>query len=356
MSDENKNKGVEMFDDSDIGPTKDEKTQARLEHLLGNVERGWKISILRVDPSWCRGHLETKEIYDASDQIDIGYLIDNWGGHRLHVKIHDESSRWLGGGSVSLYSYPPKREGVLLKRTDHYLPAQNELQGSPPLHYQQPPAQNPAPQLDIRALLDIVAKQKGTDIGGLLKVLEFAQGRQQPPAQNSSITEQMLGMLSLFREMQSVFGGMGGNGKDSDDDSFTPVIAEVVKGLVANQSAPPPSRGALSPPQRRPARVSRNVRPPNVTDRDDDEVEPAEQTPQSIQDFANKLATLDPDDAVGVVMMAMDKMPPDKAQTAMTSFLSGMSGDDNLDDSLNPEHNDRQETDHEDPYSDDQEG
>jgi len=352
MNEEKKGIGQGDFSEMDFQPTQEERRQARLEHLLANVERGWKVSIIRVDPSWARGHLETKEIIDAHDQIDIQYLIDNWGGHRLQIKVHGDEGKIIGGGTVSLYSYPPRVHGEILKRNQHQVPTQTELQAQPPAYYQQP-APNPTPQLDIRAILDLVGKQKGTDVAGLLKVLEFAQARQQPINQMGSMADQMLGMLGLFREMQSVFGSLAGSGGGAEEsDSITPVIAEVVKSLVQKQNAPAPARGALVSPRRhlptspQPASVPE----PSISPETDPRI------PPTLDKFANDLSSLDAEEAAGVVLMALDKMPPGKARAAMTEVLSAVSGDDDLDDSLNLGDTDRQgydeaglyTTDHED--------
>jgi hypothetical protein len=359
MNDENNKNGLGGFQERNLQPTQDERAQARLEYLLANVEKGWKISIIRVDPSWCRGHLETKDVYDDSDQVDISYLIDNWGGHRLQLKVHGEDGKIIGGGTVSLFSYPPKVHGQILKRNQHYIPSPAELQAPPPPYYHQQPVSNPAPQLDLRAIVDLLGKQKGTDVAGLLKVLEFSQARQQPAAQLGSMADQMMGLLSLMREMQTVFGAMGGgNGgaaATDDQDGFAPIIAEVVKGLVQRQNPPEvPSRGALVAPRqtRRSRPVPRSVPQSEPQPVPTDE-HPGEQTPESILSFADDLSRLEADDAAGVVLLALEKMPPDKRNLALQTVAANMDQGTSVDDSSKSAHTDCQEFGEDELYPED---
>jgi hypothetical protein len=143
--------------------------------------------------------------------------------------------------------------------------------------------------------------------------------------------EQMMGMLAMFKEMRSVFGGsFGGDAPAGDGDSFYPMIAEVIKGLVTKQQTAKPTRGALTPPK--PAIPRQN---------------PTSSPKRSIVD---ELSSMDPTDASKIVIQALGNMPESKRERAIQEFFNSMDdeidsedlddssiSDDNYDDDESPE-------------------
>jgi hypothetical protein len=124
--------------------------------------------------------------------------------------------------------------------------------------------------------------------------------------------EQMMGMLAMFKEMRSVFGSFGGEAPSGDGDSFSPVIAEVIKGLVTKQQSSAPTRGALQPP--RPAIPRQN---------------PVSASKRSIID---ELSAMDPTDASKIVIQALGNMPESKRERAIQEFLTSMNDEIDIDD------------------------
>jgi hypothetical protein len=315
---------------SDPKQSKEDQTQQRLEELLSEVESGWKISVVREQPSWCRGHLETFEILDPSEKggtIDVDYLIRMWGGHRLHLRIHNQRGRWLGGGSISLFSYPPKVRGQVLKESDYFgglagtdrQPAPQQPAGFYP---GQPQAAQPA--MDIGKLLELLGKNQKTDMGTLLRVLEFvrpqAQATQAAMPQNP--LEQMMQMMSLFKEMKGFLGEFAGTEQSGESaDPMTGMFGELIKGMFAGRQQP--ARTALVPPAkgRPPLTINQHQAPPVPSS-----PEPAPPLPQTtggdtLQGMANALAGMSAQDAADVVMLALGNMPEAKRQQAMAGFV-----------------------------------
>lgn len=301
-------------------PSREQNSQDRLERLLSSLERGWKVVILRQQPTWCRGHLETIEYFGEDDEpIDIDYLIRTWGGSRLHLKIHNESGQWLGGGSVSLFSYPPKVRGKILKEEDMIgANIGHAATVIPAVHNQ---------GIDIGKILDILSKKgSGFDAANMVKLIEIAQNRNlaqpaaPPPQQNPM--EQMIQMATAFKQMQQIFGGGDfGSGGGGDGDNLAPIAAEVVKALVQKKQSPP-SRGALLPPQPQSAPIEK---PKPLPSRPKQKTDNGEL--KTITQLANKISNMDPDDAAGVVFLALDGMDEKKRAAAMQSFLASMNDD-----------------------------
>lgn len=320
MTDEQKPNPVETpekFYEQDL-PRPDQRSTDRLTYLLSSLERGWKVVVLREQPTWCRGHLETIEYFGDDDEpIDIDYLIRMWGGRKLHLKIHNERGQWIGGGSISLYSYPPKVRGKIIKEEEFYGSIPGPQASMTPAMI---PHQIQAPNLDISKILDLVSKQKGADLGSMLKLLEYAQGR--PAVQQQNPLEQMLGMAQIFRQFKDVFSDFGGS-TSTDSDDMTPIFGEIVKALVQKKDKPS-SRGALAPPKLpRKSLPMPAANPQESTGKSDSKRDEKE----TITQIARKMSDLEPEDAAGVVFLALDGMPPDKRQAAMQTFLSNMSGD-----------------------------
>jgi len=298
-----------------LSPT--ERSQERLGILLSTLERGWKIVVMREQPSWCRGHLETIEYFgDEDEPVDIEYLVRTWGGKRLHVKILGDRGRWLGGASIPLYSYEPKVRGKIIHENDHYGTTQGPNATTTPAlspYYPPPQQSSPSGQLDLTKIIELMSRQKGSDIGSMLKLLEYAQGRsaiQAPQSQNSM--DQFMQMATMFRQMRDIFGDLSGP-RETDSDSIMPIAGEVIKSLLNRQNNDkPPRRGTLLPPKM--------------------ESKPSllPQQPKSEQDnilsLSKKISDLPAEDAAGVAFLALDAMPPDKKQQVIESILSEMSG------------------------------
>lgn len=325
----------EEFEETDFPPPIEIQRSDRLTRLLSSVQSGWKIAILREQPSWCKGHLETLEVFDPSEEgsaVDVNYLIREWGGHKLFLKVHNERGQWVGGGSISLFSYPPRVHGKLLQEPNYaelLTPAPAPQQNP----YPYPPPAAPGPTLDFGKLLDIVMKQKNSDPTMLLKILELQQQQQvqaAPPQQN--IVEQFMGMMGLMREMQGMlgeFGGGGGGGGGGDDlGGMLPMVADLLKGLMQKQGQPAPQRRVLTPPQHGGAPVQ--PLPPAPVQGS---------TGETLSGIADKLATLDPSDAAEVVLKALGDMPEERRSRAMSIFLNSMGEEEYLDDMSNKDDN-----------------
>lgn len=312
----------------------DDQDQDRLSSLLSSIQSGWKVTILREQPGWCRGHLETIEYYGADDNepIDVDYLIRQWGGRKLHLKVLNERSKWVGGGSISLFSYPPKVRGQILNEADMYGMTPGPQAMLNPAVPQQPyPTQQP--QFDVAKLFEMASNQKGANFESVMKMMETFRSQMPQPQQLDPMAgfQQMLGMAQVFKQMKDVFGDMGGDGGGGGgggDDGITPIAAEVVKALVnQNQRPVAPARGVLTgprpgftgppqkgaPPQNTPPTQQQNAPPTKV------DIEP-----DNIMQIAKHISDLDPEDAAGCVHLAFEGMPKDKRDQAAQHFMSQM--------------------------------
>lgn len=294
--------------------TPEQISQDRIRYLLKNIRPGYQIAVIRIKPSWARGHLETYEYYGDDDEpIDIDYLIRMWGGHRLQIRILGEKGRYVGGGSIPLYSYPPKVRGKIITEQDSI----GSTTGPDASMSRSIPHYIPQPQntLDIGKILDLLSKNKGNDIGSTLKLLEYIQAsKYNPTPPQGNPMEQMLQMAQMFRQMKDIFGEFSGGGGGGDDsDGFMPLAGDLLKTLLTKQNQPQPVRGVLSPPSSQAPKRESAPTPHANTEKD------------SVLSLAKKISELDSSDAAGVAFLALDSMPTDKRESVIRSIISEMS-------------------------------
>lgn len=303
--------------------TEEEKLE-RLQRILSMCEEGWKIVIIRTAPSWCRGHLESFTIYDPESQVvDPEYIIKKWGGHSIHIKVGDEKGKWLGGGTLNLFTYPPKRNGKIIKESEIYdydddsrvLPSnRNTIYPLQPVQAQ--------PSLDFGRLLDFVGKNK-PDLASIVKLIDYFRGSQQQVVSQNPL-DQMMSTLTLFREMKSMFGEFGGElpQENNSETEMMKMFASLAGNLLASKQRPEPAR--LSPPPRPSAQIS----PPNPNQN----VTP-QKKPDTMLDLAQAISSLGAAEAADVVSLALSNMSPEKQQAYLTEFLE--SWNDSSDDDEN---------------------
>ena len=191
---------IETFDDDDepLETPKDleftaaERRARMLDKILGELRPGFQISIHRVQPGWCRGHLETLDIGDEDEPIDLQYLSDTWGGDVLRLRVKDEKRVWVKGCDIPLLSFPPKRWGKVL----------------PNPH--EPQAQQAAPQQsetlgNIEQLINIMDKLRGP----------------QTQAQPADSTSAMVDMFKLLLKQQAA----------ATQQQLQPAIAQPLSGM-----------------------------------------------------------------------------------------------------------------------------
>lgn len=313
--------------------TPTERENTRLMTLLGSLQIGWKIAIIRTAPSWCRGHLETIDVYGPDETVDIQYLINTWGGQRLLLKVHKENGEWLGGGSVSLFSYPPKVQGELIT-----MPMLNRQMGINDVQMQSssPPQQQipQGSQIDLMGLVKMMTGSKKEEQALLLQLIEKQNktNPQTPPVnQISSMMEQMMGMFAAFGKMKEVFSGEIGSAQSGGggEESMIPMISELIKGVMARPKQAPQQTmmrgpGTIVPPGGKHIQAP----PPNGAPPQSSQPKPVE----NLDDLVKQLTSLSPNDAADVVSQMFGEMPEDKRTIATTRFMNHMTGESELDD------------------------
>ena len=292
--------------DQDTEKQKEFQDLAKLEKIMSQVGSGWKTSIFRVRPSWCKGHLEVIDI-SHDEPIDLDYLINTWGGQVLRVRITDEKATYRGGCDLQLMSYPPKVFGQRIYRNqfDADTPA-NEPKSHQAM-IQPQPAQNVNQSTDtLKSLIGMVTgMQKG-------ETQRFGEMVKQLPTEPAAVGQGLGNVVDLIEQvtqLKQLFGGAEENinaaaaGGDESSQIFQ-MVGEVAKAFLNKEPSPPQSAAPRIFQQGEPRSLP-NPPPPDTPKRSLPEI----------------LASMDPNKAAEIAFQAMGQMDENKRSEAIKHFM-----------------------------------
>jgi hypothetical protein len=343
----------------DPNPSKDDEKLSKAAMLLSNLQQGWKVSVHRIAPSWARSHLETFDIMDGSEPIDIDYLIKRWGGQCLSIAIHDEHGHWVTKATIPAYSFPPRVYGEPICETQVMgfgSPSPPPIQVAPNQTVERyNPQQNAAAGLlgglgmSLPELLKMMQGSSKAESTLLLKLFE-RQLMQQPaaapapapaaPSQSPiKMMRDMMEMQMMMKEMGEQFGFSGGGGGGEDDPlgSLGPLLSTLAQNFMNRPATQ--KRTQRRPQQRRPpARVMPPLPPQQSVNPQARELppenqqfgnmDPGEPEQPNLRKLSDSLCDLSAEDSADVVLSAFDSMPESKREAAMTAFFQKMQGGD----------------------------
>lgn len=233
-----------MFEPIDLGAKNDNPNDDDgLWELETLVPQGKKITISRVEPSWAKSMLESIEV---GPDFGLQYLIEEWGGAVLRIKVRGERGKIAKQFDVPLRSYPVKVRGEEVTESELRKGTRDKKSPPPPPQIQNiVPAQveNNTENLanTVAQLINVFQQSRQTD----LKTLGSLLPQTTIPTPNNSL-EQFLGMARAFKEMQGIFGSpqqlapVSPSGETDFLGSLAPVLKELIK--VRNQAPEPQTR------------------------------------------------------------------------------------------------------------------
>jgi len=296
----------------------DEKIE-RLMRDLSSIEPGVPVIISRTQPSWCKGQLEKITVGD--DGLDLDYLIRKWGGHSLTVKIMGSNGHFRGTHAVELYSWPPRRNGKILKDPNRFDDEEDEDNpGSSRPTAAVPPASSPADDRFMQ-LLELMNRQRQSEVDTLRSLLLAQQQAAPPPAAVSpaGTVGDMVKMFRAFGELRE----MVAEGTAPAGDTIEQLpgqVMDLVKMFIDAKTREP--RARVVPSVRPPAAPSPNraheisnavTMSPALPER--------KVTPIRSDDLVSQLSGLDPDQAAETLVTAFSRMPPEKQDLAWGAFM-----------------------------------
>lgn len=281
------------------------------QSLFDEFRPGYTLSIRRLRPTWCSGFLERLECFEG-DKIDIDYIIQQWGGKRLSIRMLDEHGRYKKGVELNLSSYPPKFQGRIMDPNDGWRTSAQENTSMAPSMQQNAAA-------DPLKLIEMLQNQRKNDLAQMQKLL----GNIQAPVQAVDPLKQLAELGKTYKQLRSIFG--------SEPVSAPP---------VAQPDEPEnPGFGLNEITQLvqllKPAAPQPSTTPRVVPDRP---IAPRPMPVPEPQDLAGELAKKSEQEYTNILLTSLQAMPEDKRETIIAGFLQLAGFDDNNDDTeIEPE-------------------
>jgi hypothetical protein len=277
-----------------------------LEVELAQLQPGVQVIIERLRPAWCKGQLEKITVGDEG--LDLDYLIRMWGGHLLSIKIVGSRGRIKGSHTVELYSWPPRRNGKILRAPNFEGDDEAGIANPPPL------AAQPFPSEMFGRFFDMLNKQRQSEVDTLRQML-LAQMQMQSSAPTLSPSPQKDPLAELVKASKyynQLKGLFGESQPASSEDALPAQIMDMAKMFFEERKQPraaltdPPSGRQLAP------QFSPPSKPKNAT------VTPI---PRRDTDLSTQISGMSPDAAADTLITALGKMDQDKQDKTIESFL-----------------------------------
>jgi len=251
---------------------------AAIAEFFDGLTTGVSVMISRLEPEWCSGYLEEREIIEGAEPIDINYLIKSWGGKRLRCRVRSKRpgnrGQWLRSIDIPLQTWDPLRRGVRIYPRETI----DEDEGWT--------TRKPQPKKtglgDIGEMMTLMSTMRQNELATLQAL---GLGRAERSGNGDSSLSTAIELAKTFAQLQRPQGG-------GDVDGGMELFGKALELLKSPSSSPSP------------AIVSR-------------------QQPVSLSDA---LSQLPPERAVATLQEAMAKMSPDRQQSAMSSLLHALEG------------------------------
>lgn len=288
----------------------------KAESMLSGLRTGVSLTIARLQPGWCKGYLERIDCSD-DESIDMDYIVNEWGGKQLRLRVCDSTGQYLSGVDVPLFSYPPRRRGkILLRQSDYYEENPTNHNHDTPKQISGPlPQQQPAATLDFGSLLGMLQKTRKEDLNVLQAM--FNQG-QTPPPDTRNQFDDFLEMAVKMKQLNGLFGGEGGSPEPTTDQgALLGSIAEIVKGFSGPKSPPPaPSQPRVVPPAQ-----PQFQRPPMQPIPQEQKNNEENADLGSVNALSDSMSTFSPDKFRDTFLTTLMKMPQDHREQAIQQLL-----------------------------------
>lgn len=298
----------------------DRKIEA-LELELANLQPGVQVILERLRPSWCKGQLE--KITVTEEGLDLDYMIRNWGGQLISVKIIGKGGRIAGSHSVELYSFEPRRYGKLLKEPNR--PGEDDEAGyKPPM----PPAvSGPSNEMEMmKNFFEMMNSQRQSEIDTLRTIVAAQlQTQNQAPAPAPSGAPQnplaeLVKAANYYKQLEGLFGPK--ESALSGEEQFPAQIMDMAK-MFLDQGQQP--RAQLVDPK---ITQARPIAPPSKMSPVPPVSAPAPAPVTAIREQSNQkpdiigaLSGMDANSAAETLIMALNKMDPDKQDDTIEAFM-----------------------------------
>ena len=291
---------TDHYDEVDIAEEeRPDPLDEALTEFFSGVSPGMTVLIYRLEPSQYQGILETKTVTDASEPIDLNYLINTWGGHKLRLKFRRKDGTWAKHVDIDLYTYDPLVLGQPISRpriSPHLnIGSEDKIHVTP--QTSQPQFQQPSAMDSIIPLMTALQTITTGQFEMLSKLLPQRQEVSQQPI------SQLGELMGLMMKMQSFASQSAPNAQvvdNGEDGQLLGLLGKAVEAFGATQKAE-------TIPRLTGASHVQNIRPvPNP------------------KPLTEQLSELSPDEILNTFQGVLASLPEDKQAVAMDTLLDAL--------------------------------
>jgi len=311
----------------------------KLMETLSSLQAGNRVIIERLRPSWCKGQLETLTV--GPEGLDLEYLIRTWGGDVLSLKVLDSHGKMTGSITVELYSWPTRRLGKIIKDPKFQDDEDNSPTPAIASTTQTPTAPvsplGTGPDHFMR-MLELLNAQRQSEVETLRALLVHQMQNQTPPTapapattNGASSIRDMAAMFKAFGELREVVQGdltpPGESGEQLPGQVMN--LLQMFLAQKANDPKPQLTGPAMTRPSLRPPILPGGSAPilPGRSPAPFPDVQlPVDEKSnvtnlRAADPLDEQLAALPPDQAAHTLIAALARMPSDKREAALGSFM-----------------------------------
>lgn len=274
-------------------PDKESEYIERTHNFLSSLSPGNTIVVERLKPAWCKGFLDE---FELSEPLTITYFIETWGGEELLVRERQKNGQLHGSYKIPLHSYPPRRNGLPIKRYESYMESQPE-NGKPPITTV---VNSPQPSVESSKLVEKLISALPVVLPLVFKWFDGAERRRREETDrivellSKNIQQNPMADLAKIMPVISQFSAINGNGgrgnADNEQDQVFGMIEKVLN-IFANREVTKPSK-LIS----------------------------GETKPQSLS-LSQAVSQLEPNQAIGCLQEALGYMPIEKRAATMEQLV-----------------------------------
>jgi len=267
-----------------------------LTDFFAGISPGMTVLIYRLEPSQYQGILETKTVTDATEPIDLNYLINTWGGHKLRLKFRRRDGTWAKHVDIDLYTYDPLVLGQPISRPIHS-PHLN-IGNTDKIHVAPQPAPVQVNAMD--SLLPLMTALQTITQGQFDMLSKLLPQRQNEPQQPISQLGELMGLMMQMQAFTNQNAPAAQVAEQGEDGQLLGLLGKAVDAFATTQK-----------PERIPrltgAAPVQNIRPiPN---------------PLPLTD---QLSELPPEEILKTFQGVLAKLPEDKQAIAMDTLLDAL--------------------------------
>lgn len=269
----------------------EDREQRELEELdeyLSGIEPGYTLVLSRVEPGWCKGLLEEISVTQTSAPVDINYIINTWGGHKIRLRFRRPDGKWAKFRDVELYTFQPLIYGRPIERSspnphkDRPAEPETALVRHDPVSLE-PPANKSREMLEM---MEMIQRMRAADMQAMAAMIQAQQQNQHPPQDPFKIMNWAFTMASQFQQARSA------ELPASENDEILGLLGKLTDAFGFS---------------RRSERDTRIVPPVG--------------TPGDNRPLHEVLASMSPTDALSTFRMAVGSMTPDNQQATLNELI-----------------------------------